>query len=203
MGDSSKTTMKFFVLFALSGAAVASPSTRNDDEAAAAALACTAGTSLGENLATAFSTCFGDNSIATMSKVVKKMKMRKRSADEQCYSFDQNMEWVKDEYADDACVLMTLGWMNENFDFNEDAIMADVASLDPVVTGPLSEGHEDCVAEVMDYIEDHECASTYSEEEQNALLDYAEKIAKYECFLHLFEQGCMDFLEPAAGRAQK
>ena len=22
---------------------------------------------------------------------------------------------------------MTLGWMNENFDFNEDAIMADVA----------------------------------------------------------------------------
>merc|ERR1711890_165564 len=53
----------------------------------------------------------------------------------------------------------TLGWMNENFDFNEDAIMSDVASLDPVVTGPLFDGHEDCVADVMDDVENHECAS--------------------------------------------
>merc|ERR1712112_216919 len=197
MGDSSKTTMKFFVLFALAGAAVASPSTRNDDEAAAAALACTAGTSLGENLGTAFATCFGDNSIATGRKVVKKMQMRN---DEQCYSFEEIMEWVENNYADDACVLMTLGWMNENFDFNEDAIMSDVASLDPVVTGPLFDGHEDCVAEVMGDVENHECASTFSEDEQNALLETAEKIATYECFLHLFEQGCMDFLGSAAGK---
>ena len=32
------------------------------------------------------------------------------------------------------------------------------------------------------------CADTFSEEEQNSLLDTAEKIAHYECFLHLFEQ---------------
>ena len=29
-------------------------------------------------------------------------------------------------------------------------------SLDPVVTAPLMAGHEDCVADVMDYVEDHE-----------------------------------------------
>ena len=29
-------------------------------------------------------------------------------------------------------------------------------SLDPVVTAPLFAGHEDCVDQVMDYVEDHE-----------------------------------------------
>ena len=32
------------------------------------------------------------------------------------------------------------------------------------------------------------CASTFSDEEQDSLKDTAEKIASYECFLHLFEQ---------------
>merc|ERR1712233_30610 len=190
-----KATMKFFVLFALAGAAVAKPSNRDDDDGAAAALYCTAGTNLGDNLAAAFGTCFGDNSIATMRKVVKKMQLSRN--DEQCYSYEEIMAWVAEEYADDACVLQSIGWMDEDFEFNEDAIMSDVSSLDPVVTGPLFEGHEDCVAEVLDYVEDHECAETFTEEEQNSLLDTAEKIASYECFLHLFEQGCMDFLAPA------
>merc|ERR1739844_609095 len=132
------TIMKFFVLFALAGAA--------------AALACTAGTSVGENLAIAFSTCFEDNSIATMRKVVKKIQLSRD--DEQCYSYDEIMEWVEEEYADDACVLQTLGWMDEDFEFNEEAIHSDVLSLDPVVSAPLFEGHEDCVNQVMDYVED-------------------------------------------------
>ena len=29
-------------------------------------------------------------------------------------------------------------------------------SLDPTVTGPLFAGHEECVAEVVDIVEDHE-----------------------------------------------
>merc|ERR1712032_1213073 len=78
---------------------------------------------------------------------------------------------------DDACVLQSIGWMNDNFDFNEDAIMSDVSSLDPVVTAPLMAGHEDCVADVVDYVEDHECADSFTEEEQDSLLDTAEKIA--------------------------
>merc|ERR1712088_1053306 len=163
--------------------------TRNNDAGAAAALACTEGTNIGANLAVAFSTCF-----ATMRKVVKKMQLRNA---EGCYSYDEIMEWVMEEYKDDACVLQTIGWMNENFDFDDEAIESDVTSLDPVVTAPLFEHHEGCVAEFMDYVENHECASTFSEEEQDSLLDTAEKIASYECFLHLFEQGCMEFLEPA------
>jgi len=125
---------------------------------------------------------------------VKKMQLRNA---EGCYSYDEIMEWVEEEYADDACVLQTIGWMDENLDFDEDAIEADVTSLNPVVSAPLFEHHPTCVAEVMDYVEDHECASTFSEEEQDSLMETAEKIASYECFLHLFEQGCMDFLGPA------
>merc|ERR1712013_421174 len=152
MGTRSTETpdMKFFVVIALAGATVASPSNRND---------------------------------------------------EQCYSYDEIMQWVEEEYADDSCVLQSIGWMGNDFEFDEDQIEADVMRLDPVVTAPLFAGHEDCVDQVMDYVEDHECADTFSEEEANSLLDTAEKIAQYECFLHLFEQGCMDFLSStAAGR---
>jgi len=132
-----------------------------------------------------------------MRKAIKRIQFNRD--DEQCYSYDEIMGWVEQEYADDACVLQSIGWMNEDFDFDEATIEADVTSLDPVVTAPLFAGHEDCVNHVMDYVEDHECADTFSEEEQNSLLDTAEKIAHYECFLHLFEQGCMDFLG-AAGK---
>merc|ERR1712113_416035 len=132
MGRSPETLdMKFFVVIALAGAAVASPSNRNDDDGAAAALECTAGTNIGDKLANAFSSCFG--SMAGMRKEVKRIQLTRN--DDQCY------------------------------------------------------------------VEDHECADTFSEEEANSLLDTAEKIAHYECFLHLFEQGCMDFLgSTAAGR---
>merc|ERR1711992_132939 len=194
MGRSTETLdMKFFVVIALAGAAVASPSNRNDDDGAAAALECTAGTNIGDKLANAFSSCFG--SMAGMRKEVKRIQLARN--DEGCYSYDEIMEWVEEEYADDACVLQTIGWMDENLDFDEDAIEADVTSLNPVVSAPLFEHHPTCVAEVMDYVEDHECASTFSEEEQDSLMETAEKIASYECFLHLFEQGCMDFLGPA------
>merc|ERR1712079_805707 len=157
MGTRSTETldMKFFVVIALAGAAVASPSNRNDDDGAAEALECTAGTNIGDKLANAFSSCFG--SMAGMRKEVKRIQLARN--DEQCYSYYEIMQWV------------------------EEQIEADVMSLDPVVTAPLFAGHEDCVVQVMDYVEDHECADTFSEEEANSLLDTAEKIAHYECFL--------------------
>merc|ERR1711963_1021861 len=63
---SSDQEMNFFVLFALAGAAVALPSSRNGDKVVPDALACTKGTSLGDNLKTAF---FTDCAPATMRKL--------------------------------------------------------------------------------------------------------------------------------------
>merc|ERR1712111_257784 len=146
MGRSTETLdMKFFVVIALAGAAVASPSNRNDDDGAAAALECTAGTNIGDKLANAFSSCFG--SMAGMRKEVKRIQLARN--DEQCYSYDEIMQWVEEEYADDACVLQSIGWMGNDFEFDEDQIEADVMSLDPVVTAPLFAGHEDCVDQVI------------------------------------------------------
>merc|ERR1712088_35741 len=134
MGRSTETLdMKLFVVIALAGAAVASPSNRNDDDGAAEALECTAGTNIGDKLANAFSSCFG--SMAGMRKEVKRIQLARN--DEQCYSYDEIMQWVEEEYADDACVLQSIGWMGNDFEFDEDQIEADVMSLDPVVTASL------------------------------------------------------------------
>merc|ERR1711962_1397946 len=176
--------MKYLLMIALTGAATGSPSNRNDIEGAAAALTCTAETNVGNKLEEAFSICFGPHT--TLRKEVKKMQFMRN--EHQCYSYQDIMAWVEEEYADDACVLQSIGWMNNNFDFDEEVISSDVASLDPAVTGPLFAGHEECVAEVVDIVEDHECASAFTEEETNSLIDMAQKIARYECFLQLFEQ---------------
>merc|ERR1712113_362662 len=93
MGTRSPETldMKFFVVIALAGAAVASPSNRNDDDGAAAALECTAGTNIGDKLANAFSSCFG--SMAGMRKEVKRIQLARN--DEQCYSYDEIMHGLR------------------------------------------------------------------------------------------------------------
>jgi len=77
---------------------------------------------------------------------------------------------------------------------NNATIAADVLSLDPVVTAPLFAGHEKCIAAVMDAVKEHECMDTYTEDELAAILKIAGDLASYECFLKLFEKGCMDFL---------
>ena len=45
----------------------------------------------------------------------------------------------------------------------------------------------------MDELTSH-CDEFYTGEERAILEDTATTIAKYECFLHLFEEGCMNFL---------
>merc|ERR1712038_191953 len=183
--------MMFFVLIALAGATVASPANnRNNNQTldGNTALMCTAGTSIGERLTTAFTEC----SPGLMRKEVKRIQFSR--SDDQCYSYEEIMAWVEEEYADDACVMQSIGWMNSSYETNDDLVLSDLASLDPVVTAPLYASHADCVSAVMDYVEDHECASTYTDEEASSLMDTAEHIAHYECFLQLFELGCLAFL---------
>merc|ERR1712076_124831 len=187
MGVRQLTNMNFFVLFALAGAASGAAVQKKDP--VASTLACTAGTSLGDNLATAFTTC----APASM-RIEEKLQLSRQ--DKVCYSYEDIMKWVQTRYADNICVLKSIGWLNDNMDANEDLIKSDVISLDPVVTAPLFAGHRECIAKVMDDVEEHECLTNgaYTKEEQAAVLETAENIASYECFLSLFEKGCMNFL---------
>ena len=61
---------------------------------------------------------------------------------------------------------------------------------------PIVDGHEDCTEEVLKYMDElaSHCDGFYTDEELAILKDTATTIAKYECFLHLFEEGCMNFL---------
>merc|ERR1711878_146348 len=85
------------------------------------------GTSLGDNLATAFTTC----APASMG-IEEKLQLSRQ--DKVCYSYEDIMKWVQTRYADNICVLKSIGWLNDNMDANEDLIKSDVISLDPVVT---------------------------------------------------------------------
>merc|ERR1711963_359567 len=185
---SSDQEMNFFVLFALAGAAVALPSSRNGDKVVPDALACTKGTSLGDNLKTAFTDC----APATMRKAEKRMQLSR--SDDQCYSYDVLTGYFEAHYADDTCVLKSIGWLNEDDTANEDLIKNDLISLDPVVSAPLFAGHADCVAKLMDTVRDHECILSFTEEQQFNMMTYLNNIASYECFLEFFEQGCIDYL---------
>ena len=60
---------------------------------------------------------------------------------------------------------------------------------------PIVEGHEECTKAVLKYMDElaSHCDGFYNDEELATLNDMATMIAKYECFLHLFEEGCMNY----------
>ena len=98
-----------------------------DDEAnLEATLACTEGTNVGDALMGALETCFGDRSSSRKKPFSTMMKNRK---DDECYAFDDIMDWVMQEYGDDACVLQAIGWMDEDYALMEDNITSDIESL--------------------------------------------------------------------------
>merc|ERR1712059_114517 len=91
----------------------------------------------------------------------------------------------------------SIGWMDDQFQFINSTIMSDLSSLDPVVTDPIYSGMEGCVASVLEMVQgeyNSECDSLYTAEEMSSLLTLGQQIAHYECFLHLFEEGCTAFI---------
>merc|ERR1712020_789597 len=106
-----------------------------DDEAdLEATLACTAGTRVGDVLMGALDTCFAARSSSRKKPFSTMMKNRN---DGECYEFDDIMDWVMEEYGDDACVLQAIGWMDEDYDLMEDNITSDIESLPEDVQKPI------------------------------------------------------------------
>merc|ERR1712080_39402 len=165
------------------------PSDSIDGDDIHGALACTAGTDLGDKLASGLDSC----SPATRTLGNRMVELMRND----CPSFEDIMQWVEEEYSDDGCVLQSIGWMDENFDFVNETIGADLMSLDPVVTSHMGDDNfPNCVDMAMQHMEDGagECLGTFDEQEMDILVEVASKIAHYECFLHFFELGCRDFL---------
>jgi len=119
-----------------------------------------------------------------------------------CPSFGDIMSWVEANYTDDACILSEIGWMNNDYSFNEESIMVDIGSLDATVAAQITEdAMAECAAEKIEEMtsDASECLSAYSEEEMQQLSQVGTQIAHYECFLELFEEGCTDYLTGATG----
>ena len=55
------------------------------------------------------------------------------------------------DFPDDVCLLSEIGWMNNDYSFDEETIAADIGSLDPVVAAPITEeALADCAAQKID-----------------------------------------------------
>merc|ERR1712112_410142 len=97
------------------------------------------------------------------------------------------------EYEDDACMLYSIGWIdNESNNWDNATIAADLASLDDNLVADLDqEGWEGCVAEHTEWAVNHPCAPSYDE--------YAHQIGKmiieYECFMYFFGNACSNMLQ--------
>merc|ERR1712055_1100467 len=186
-GISPSPTMNTLLSLLLAGSAIARPS--SDDTAAV--MTCVAGTSVASKLEQAFTKCFG----ASARKIGQAKKMERMN---KCYSFAEIMEWAKNEYSDDACVLMAIGWMDDNMVMDEATMMADLSALDSAVTDPLFKKGEQCMKigyeSMIDEYKMYICDDL--QWEQGEQLDMlAKHISGYECFLQLFEEGCTNFIK--------
>merc|ERR1712080_673312 len=137
---------------------------------------CVNGTALGDKIEDNFNNCFGE--VATRIA-------RARMTDD-CPSQDEVMEQITNEYADDACMLYGMGWIDNSGDWDNDTIAEDLGSLDAnLVEGLDQEGWAGCVAEHTEWAVNHPCANSYDEYAHHV----GKMIIEYEC--HALLRKCL------------
>jgi len=165
----------------------------SDSEAVEATMECVAGSSLENKLEKAFTDCMGGS-----NRRLGDPKRMERM--DKCFTYDDVMKWAKEEYADDGCVLQSIGWMDNHMVMDNATIMADLGSLDSAVTEPLFKKGENCQKIAFETMTDeyktYMCdLSSLSWEQGDNLEMLAMHISGYECFLQLFEEGCNNFIK--------
>eukprot|EP00088_Acartia_fossae_P011966 TRINITY_DN16105_c0_g1_i1.p1 TRINITY_DN16105_c0_g1~~TRINITY_DN16105_c0_g1_i1.p1 ORF type:complete len:222 (+),score=99.49 TRINITY_DN16105_c0_g1_i1:9-674(+) len=205
--------MKFFIPVLLLASVVLAFEDEDDYEAGfcldhkTTGALCLAGSSLADKLPAAFQSCFPgmenmENRKGKRRGKGKKGKMGKRGKmgkmGKECPSFDDIMVWVEEEFSDDGCVLQQIGWMDADGNELKDAVMADLATLNPGVQAGLSEeAMAECAADMLADMEDKHghCADSYSEEELVVLEEMGVRIAEYKCFMEMFQDACSDHIQ--------
>merc|ERR1739842_117265 len=128
----------------------------------------------------------------------KKCKGKGKGKGKKCPSVDEVEAWFMEEHQAELCVFSELGWLDNSGNWSEAAAQADLATLSPNVTAVLSEDNiQQCMEMVM--------------EELAHLEELATATAGIQCFLHMFQDSCQEFvggkvyealfssLEPLAG----
>jgi len=114
-----------------------------------------------------------------------------KNRDDSCPSFQDIVDYLQDEYADDMCVLQSMGWITDDLQFDEANIESDLAELPEELLAGF-EDFEGCVDDFVEEYESHECADSYSGDEATELASMLEMVAKYECFKDILGQGCLN-----------
>jgi len=166
------------------------------------ALACTAGTPLGEKMILAFTACSGgdEEDMAEMRRGRGKNGCRGRKCKGEgkkpsCPSVDSILESIGMKMEEDMCVMAQLGWIDENGAPNNQTMTEDIMSLPEEVSAQLSEeAVEECTMDMMaQWAEDPKharCADKYSEEDMSKLEEVGMMVASYKCFQDMFQQSC-------------
>jgi len=169
-------------------------------EAIDVAVACAAGTPLGDKMDYAFTTCLGGEDMPEMRRGKGKggRKGRKgKGMKEQCPPVDAILESLWEEMEDDLCIMAVLGWIDENGEFNDNALKEDIANLPEEVSAQLTEeAVDECAKGAMKMIaedpENAKCAGVYSEEDVASLTEAGMMVAASKCFDHIFLESCMN-----------
>ncbi len=159
---------------------------------------CLAGSSLADKMPAAFEACFGGEVAAAGRRRGNGGRGKGGKKGPRCPSFDKIMGKVQEKFADEACVLKQLGWIDEEGNELKDAIEADIATLNEKVQFGISEeGVEECVAEIMEEMDGKyaKCADKYTEEEKATLEEVGVKIASFKCFMGMFKESCGNFIK--------
>merc|ERR1712158_343532 len=118
----------------------------------------------------------------------KKCKGKGKGKGKKCPSVDEVEAWFMEEHQAELCVFSELGWLDNSGNFSDAAAQAKIVKK-CVVNGK----------------------GNYSEEELAHLEELATATAGIQCFLHMFQDSCQEFvggkvyealyssLEPLAG----
>merc|ERR1719336_1800353 len=171
---------------------------------------CTVGTPLGEKLSAAMMTCSGAEEAegrkkggGKKCKKGKKCKGKGKGKGKKCPSVDEVEAWFMEEHQGELCVFSELGWLDNSGNWSEAASEADLATLSPNVTAvPSEENMQQCMEMVMEEMAEDKIVKKcvvngkgkYSDEELAKLEELATATAGIQCFLHMFQDSCKEFV---------
>merc|ERR1712112_437796 len=155
---------------------------------------CKAGSELGEKAMAAMEAC--SNNVETRAKKGK----GKGKGNAKCPSVNEIMDWAAEEYAGEICVFSEMGWLDNDFNTNDELIETDIDTLPSEIAESLKgDEYDECVVEAEKKMEKmakkkmKKC--TYSEDEIAQLDDLGTGIAHTECFKYIFKKSCQSYLK--------
>ena len=148
-----------------------------------------------------------DKMPAAMMACQDQMPAAGRALDGECPTFEDVVGHLHAEFAGHACMLSSLGWVDENGQEDNATIAADLGTLNPAVTAQLSEEViGQCVMAVLERMSSNptheQCANNFDKHQMADIQELAIKMATMECFADTLQTACKEYVmqSTAAGK---